>query len=106
MGKYLLSGSYTQRGAQGMLKEGGVARHKAVEEMVSAAGGTLEAFYFAFGETDVYCIADLPSDAVATAISLTMSAGGAFSAQVTVLLTPELIDDAGKQQVNYTPPGG
>ena len=106
MGKYLIHGSYTQRGVQGVLNEGGVARRKAVEEIVSTAGGKLEAFYFAFGETDVYAIVDLPSDEVAAAITLAISAGGAFSAQVTVLLTPELIDAASKQRVDYTPPGG
>ena len=106
MGKYLIHGSFTQRGVQGVLNEGGSARRKAVEETVSTAGGTLEAFYFAFGGTDLYCIVDLPSDEVATAISLTISAAGAFNAQITVLLTPELLDAASKQQVNYTPPGG
>ena len=40
-------------------------------------GRTLEAFYFAFGESDVFVIIDLPDNVSSAAISLAVGAGGA-----------------------------
>ena len=60
MAKYLLKVSYSTEGLQGVMKAGGAAREKAVEQMLAGVGGSLEAFYFAFGEDDVIVIADLP----------------------------------------------
>jgi len=40
MGHYLLRASYTQQGIQGVLKEGGTARARAVEAVVASAGGS------------------------------------------------------------------
>ena len=42
-----------------MLKDGGAKRRKAVVNPVSELGGTLESYYFAFGENDFYMIADM-----------------------------------------------
>ena len=67
--------------------------------------GSLEAFYYAFGEEDVYIIADLPDDASATAVSLSVGATGAVSLKTTVLVTPETVDAAVKKAVDYRPPG-
>src|SRR5688500_6728765 len=53
MAKYLIAASYTAEGAKGLLKEGGTKRRQAAEQAIKSAGGTLEAFYFAFGDTDV-----------------------------------------------------
>src|SRR5579859_3246896 len=58
MGRYLFQGSYSVDGIKGVLKEGGTGRRKAVEEAVKALGGKVEAYYFGFGETDVYVIVD------------------------------------------------
>ena len=60
MPKYLYQGSYTQVGAQGLLKEGGTSRKDTVSKMVESMGGSLEAYYFAFGGTDFCAIVDLP----------------------------------------------
>jgi hypothetical protein len=49
MPKYLFTGSYTAEGARGLLKEGGSGRRAATEKMLKSLGGTLEAYYFAFG---------------------------------------------------------
>ena len=64
MAKYLYQASYTDAGLQGLLKEGGSSRRAAVEKAVVGVGGTLEAFYYAFGHTDVFCIVDLPGNVV------------------------------------------
>ena len=61
MPKYLYQGSYTQVGAQGLLKEGGTSRKETVSKMVESMGGSLEAFYFAFGGTDICAIVKLQS---------------------------------------------
>ncbi|TML38756.1 MAG: GYD domain-containing protein, partial [Actinobacteria bacterium] len=74
MAKFLIFGSYTQQGVQGLLKDGGSARRAAVKKLVSSVGGKLEGFYFTYGEDDVVLIADLPDGAAAAAVSLTVSA--------------------------------
>ena len=105
MPKYLYQASYTADGAKGLLKEGGSKRRAMVEEMTKAAGGKIEAFYFAFGDSDVYLIVDTPDHATAAAISLAVNASGAVALKTTVLLTPEEVDQAAKKTVKYRSPG-
>jgi uncharacterized protein with GYD domain len=105
MAKYLWQVSYTTEGVKGVLKEGGTSRRSLVEQLVKEVGGNVEAFYFAFGEDDVYVIAELPNDATASAISLTVGASGAAHVKTVKLLSPEEIDDATQISVAYRPPG-
>ena len=106
MPKYMIKASYSSEGIKGVLKEGGSGRVSAIEQVVSAAGGTLETAYFAFGGSDVYAIADLPDNASAAAIAATVGAAGALSSYETVvLLTPAEIDEAVKKTISYRPPG-
>jgi uncharacterized protein with GYD domain len=105
MPKYLFQASYTTAGAQGIRKSGGSARRAAVKQVIESAGGKLEAFYFAFGKSDVIIIADLPGHANAAGISLAVGAAGTATTRTTVLITPEEIDAAAKQTVDYRPPG-
>ena len=56
MPKYLIKASYTVEGAKGLLKDGGSKRREAAEQALKSAGGKVEAFYFAFGETDAFVI--------------------------------------------------
>ncbi|MYC07114.1 MAG: GYD domain-containing protein [Chloroflexi bacterium] len=104
MPKYLFQASYTQEGLQGLLKEGGTQRREVVANLAAALGGSVEAFYYAFGDHDIYVIADLPDDATATAASLVVGASGAGSVKTTVLIPPETVDDATAKAVNYRPP--
>jgi uncharacterized protein with GYD domain len=76
-----------------------------VQQMLEKAGGKLEAFYFAFGDADVYCIADVPDAATAAAVSFAVNAAGFVKLKTTVLLTPEEIDKASKTSVGYRAPG-
>jgi uncharacterized protein with GYD domain len=103
--KYLLEASYTGTGAQGLMKDGGSKRRAAAKTLIESLGGKLEALYYAFGETDVIAIADLPDNAAAAAASLTISSSGSLRGKITVLLTPEEVDQAVKKSVSYTPPG-
>jgi uncharacterized protein with GYD domain len=105
MPKYLVQASYTVEGIKGLVKDGGSKRRAVLEQLIKDQGGTLEAFYFAFGENDVYAIADLPDNVSIAAISLAVGASGAVSAKTTVLITPEEMDQAAQKTVNYRPPG-
>ncbi len=106
MPKYLFTGSYTAEGAAGVLKEGGTGRRAATEKFVASVGGTVEAYYFAFGSDDFYLIADLPGNAAAAAGALTAAASGAIHTRTIVLITPEEVDAATKLSPTYRPPGG
>jgi uncharacterized protein with GYD domain len=106
MPKYLFMASYTQSGVQGLLKDGGTGRRKAVEQLAKGFGGSLDAFYFGFGGEDVYAIVDAPDNVTIAAASLAVAAAGAVTIRTVVLLTPEEIDQATKKTVDYRPPGG
>ncbi len=105
MAKYLFEANYTAEGAKGIAREGGTARRAAVEKAVTALGGKLEAFYFAFGATDAYVIVDLPDNATAAAMALAVGQSGLASTRTTVLLTMEEADAATKKNVPYRGPG-
>ena len=105
MAKYLMRVSYTAQGAKGLLKEGGTGRRSTIDKLVRDIGGSLEGFYFAFGEDDVIVIADLPGNVTAAALGLAVAAAGAATLSTVVLLTPEEIDEATKQSVGYRVPG-
>ncbi|HEX4884497.1 MAG TPA: GYD domain-containing protein [Casimicrobiaceae bacterium] len=106
MAKYLIKANYTADGAKGIAHDGGTARRGAVEKMVASVGGKIEAFYFAFGDTDLYVIADLPDHATAAAIALTVAQSGKASTRTVVLMSAEEMDAATKKTVAYRPPGG
>jgi uncharacterized protein with GYD domain len=105
MPKYLIEASYTAEGVKGIQRSGGSARREAVAKVAESVGGSLESFYFAFGDSDVHTIVDLPDQEAAAAVALTVNASGAVTTRTTVLLTPEEIDAAAKRSVDYTPPG-
>lgn len=106
MPKYLVQASYIGDGVQGLRKEGGTARRAVVEKACSSVGGKLDAFYFAFGETDVVTIMDLPDNVTAAGVALLVAASGTVGVKTTVLLTPEEVDAAVKVGGDYRPPGG
>ena len=56
MPKYMYSGNYTEKGVAGLLKDGGKARHKEAEKSAEAMGGSLEAYYWAYGTMDFLMI--------------------------------------------------
>jgi uncharacterized protein with GYD domain len=106
MPRYMVRASYSVEGEKGLMTKGGTARKDALEKAITGLGGTMEAFYFAFGEDDVFIIAELPDNASAAALSLTAgAAGGVASLSTIVLLTPAEIDDAANTPPDYRPPG-
>jgi uncharacterized protein with GYD domain len=106
MAKYLYQASYTKSGLDGLLKEGGSRRQEAVARAAESLGGKLEAFYYAFGGTDVFATVELPDNISASAFSLLVAAGGGATIKTTVLITPEEMDQATKKSMDYRPPAG
>jgi uncharacterized protein with GYD domain len=105
MPKYMIQASYTVEGVKGVQSKGGSSRRDAVADMVEGVGGSLEAFYFSFGDSDVVVIADLPDNEAATAIALTVNAAGGATTKTSLLMTPEEVDAAAQRSVSYRPPG-
>ena len=105
MSKYLIEASYTNDGVKGVLREGGSGRRAAIEQLITAAGGTVESFYFVFGDHDVIVVVEMPDNATMAAVSLGVSAAGGARTAVRVLLTPEEIDAAAKKTIDYRAPG-
>jgi uncharacterized protein with GYD domain len=105
MSKYLFYGSYTEEGYKGLMEEGGSSRIQAAEQALGSVGGSLEAFYFSFGEYDFYILVDLPDNVTTTAVLLAGNVSGTFSIQGMSLLTPEELDEAVEKSVDFRPPG-
>lgn len=107
MAKYMFRTNYTQSGLKGLLAEGGTGREAALRQTVESVGGSLEGFYYAYGDCDLYLIADVPDEAAATALALNIAAAGALTVQTTVLLSAKDIDAAvaKSKSVQYRLPG-
>ena len=107
MAKYLIKASYSPEGFKGVMASGGTARQDVISKMVADLGGSLDAMYFAFGDTDVFLIVDAPNPETMIAVGGTVVAAGALSKYETVqLIEPSTVDDAVNISVDYTPPGG
>jgi uncharacterized protein with GYD domain len=105
MPKYLITARYTTAGVEGVRSKGGTSRQEAVADLARSVGGSLDGFYFGFGEEDAYVIVDLPDNEAAAAVALTVNAAGGASTRTTVLLTPDQVDEAAKRSADYRPPG-
>lgn len=106
MAKYLIKASYSADGLKGVMKDGGTSRVKAVERALAGVGASLESFYFAFGDADVYLIVDGPDHTAAIAMAGAVATTGAISRYETVvLLSPSDVDKAMNMTVDYAPPG-
>jgi uncharacterized protein with GYD domain len=105
MPKYLFEAGYTPDGVRGLKDAGAASRAKAVEEMVTALGGTLESFHFAFGDVDAYVVVDLPDDEAAAAAAFTVGASPMTKVKTIKLLTLDEADAAISRSVSYRPPG-
>ena len=105
MGKYLFQATYTPAGLAGLRAEGGTRRRDALTGTIEGMDGSVEALYYAFGEPDLYIIAELPDAAAAAAVSMAIGAAGALDIGVTVLITPETVDEAVAKSVPYRAPG-
>ena len=105
MTKYLFEANYVGEGIKGLMREGGTKRREALVQALDSVGGSLESFYYAFGDTDVLGVFDAPSQADAAALSLMINSTGSVSVRLKPLLTPEDLDEASKKTPTYRAPG-
>jgi uncharacterized protein with GYD domain len=105
MTKYLFEANYVGDGIKGLMREGGTRRRDAVVEALKSVGGSLDSFYYAFGDTDVLGVFDIPDQANAAALSLMINSTGAVNLHLKPLMTPEDIDEAAKRTPSYRAPG-
>lgn len=87
------------------MHDGGTRRRDVVSSLISKWGGTMESFYFGFGDADVYVIFDLPDVTAAAALSLAVNASGAVRLKTIPLITVAEMDKAAQSQVVYVAPG-
>jgi len=93
MPKYMYSGNYTKEGATGLLKDGGRVRKEEAERIMKEMGGSLESYYWSFGEMDFMMIVDIP-EAMAVKFSLYVGASGVFNGKLTPLIDVEGMEAA------------
>jgi uncharacterized protein with GYD domain len=105
MPHYLIKANYGPQGVAGLSASGGTSRREIVGEMIEGAGGTVESFYFAFGDADVYVTTELPDNETAAALALSINQSGATMISTVVLMTPEQMDKAADMAVDYRQPG-
>ena len=104
MAKYLFEARYTVEGTKGLLHQGGTGRRAAIEQMVRGLGGQVVDMYYAFGDVDVYLIADLPDNVAAAAAALAVNHSGGATTRTVVLMTLDEVDKACHKTVSYRPP--
>jgi uncharacterized protein with GYD domain len=105
MAKYLIRANYVGDGIKGLMTEGGSKRRDAAKAAIESVGGTMDSMYYAFGDTDVFGVADMPDEASATALSLMINSSGAVNLNLTPLMTPEDVDAAVAKHPAYRAPG-
>ncbi len=105
MPKYLIEARYVGTGIEGLLREGGSRRRIAIDDLFRSVGGSVEAFYYTFGDKDVIVIGTLPDNATAAALAYKVNSSGAVYCRTIVLMTPEEIDTAVAKSSRYRPPG-
>jgi uncharacterized protein with GYD domain len=105
MSKYLFQGSYTDNGLKGLMKDGGSKRVEVTRKAIESLGGKMETYYFALGEKDFFIIFEAPDNIKAIAGSLIANASGTVKGNITVLLSPEEVDLAVKQSMDWKAPG-
>jgi uncharacterized protein with GYD domain len=105
MSRYMFIARYDSAGVKGVVSKGGSARAAVIEKLAADLGGRMESFDFAFGEDDVYTLVELPDNKAAAAVALAVNSTGLAHVRTVVLMSPEEVDAATKQDVGYTPPG-
>jgi len=87
--RYLVQAAYTPEGWAAQLKQP-QDRRQVTAPLLERLGGRIASWDFAFGEYDVVAIFELPDNASAAALSLAVTASGAFKAiKTTPLLSME-----------------
>ncbi len=83
-------------------------RREAARSYIESVGGSVQGFWYAFGEYDGYIVWEAPDNVSMAAVALAIGGGGALSKwETVVLLTVEETLDALRRtgNVSYRPPG-
>jgi uncharacterized protein with GYD domain len=107
MPAYLMRFSYTPE-TWARLIQNPEDRRDAARAYLEEVGGTLQGFWYGFGEYDGYAILEAPDNVSAAGAVLAIAAGGALSSvETTVLMTVEetLAALAKSKSIGYTRPG-
>ena len=108
MAHYLVQASYTTQGVSGLVQNP-EDRSGALRPLVEKMGGKIESIYFAFGDSDVVLILELPDNVTMASFSMAVGASGAVTNIKTTVLMPmsEGVEAARKAgSIGYRPPGG
>ena len=97
----MYSGNYTAKGAAGLLKDGGKARQDEAEKAASSMGGSLEAYYWCYGDMDFMMIINVESEEMAIKFSLHIVASGVFNGKLTPLITVETMEAATSTELPF-----
>ncbi len=107
MPAYLMRFSYTPD-TWSRLIENPEDRRDAARAYLEQVGGSLQGFWYGFGEYDGYAIFETPDNVSASGVVLAIAAGGALSSvQTTVLMSVEetLEALAKSKSIGYRRPG-
>ena len=107
MPAYLMRFSYTPE-TWARLIQNPEDRRDAARDYLEQVGGTLQGFWYGFGEYDGYAILEAPDNVSAAGAVLAIAAGGALSSvETTVLMTVEetLEALAKSKSIGYRRPG-
>ena|SRR5438105_3867399 len=102
MAHYLLQVSYTPETWAVMVKNP-QDRAQAVEVAIKKLGGTMERFWFSFGEYDILGVVEMPDNVAAAAFAMAVTAGGACK---DVKTTPLLSMQEGMEAMKKAEPVG
>jgi len=107
MARYMIQASYSATSVADLVKNP-QDRAAAVQPLVEQLGGSLVSLDFAFGDYDVVAIGEFPDNVSMAALSMAVTATGAFSAFKTTVLIPmneavEAMRKAGS--ISYRLPG-
>ena len=108
MAFYLLQAAYTPE-AWANLTRHPQDREQAVRPVVERLGGSVQGFWWSFGEYDAVVVVQMPDNVSAAAFSIAASASGALKAAKT---TPLISIEEGvgamrmAAEAAYRPPGG
>jgi uncharacterized protein with GYD domain len=110
MAKYAFFFSYTPESLASMVKNPS-DRSAAIRQVAEAVGGTLDTYYWMFGEYDGIAIFEGPDSVTAGAVSIALASTGALSKVVTTQLfdaddQQALVERAKSALTAYTPPTG
>jgi uncharacterized protein with GYD domain len=109
MAKFVVLFSYKPETWDRMLNKPG-DRTAAVRDLAASVGGSVEAFYYMFGDRDGFVVLDVPGPDAAAAISIAVSSTGAFShLETRELIAPEdlpsVLEKAAGARQSYRKPG-